>query len=132
MDNCVFCQRSKLNIIEENRLAVSFYDARPISEGHALVIPKRHIETFFDATPKEHEAITRLIFKTKGFLQQRYMPDGYNIGTNVGLAAGQTIFHFHIHIIPRYIGDVRDPRGGVRKVIPSCDKHPEYHSESLH
>ncbi len=132
MEGCIFCQQKNLTDIKENKLALAFYDSRPISEGHALVIPKRHVETYFDATLEEHAAITKLIFEVKDFLQAEYGPDGYNIGANVGLAAGQTVFHFHIHIIPRYSGDVADPRGGVRKVIPHRSSPPVHQSEALH
>ncbi|HSW35797.1 MAG TPA: HIT family protein [Candidatus Limnocylindrales bacterium] len=119
MEKCVFCQRNKLDLIAENELALAFYDSYPVSEGHALVIPKRHVETFFDASPEELSAVTHLIFEVKKHLQENYQPDGYNIGVNVGSTAGQTVFHFHFHVIPRYKGDVADPRGGVRKVIPN-------------
>lgn len=132
MDSCVFCRKNKLEIIKENGLALAFYDARPISEGHSLVIPKRHVETFFDANADEHAAMIRLIFELRKFLHERYRPDGFNIGSNVGLAAGQTVFHFHIHVIPRYSGDVPDPRGGVRKVIPRQEKPQELRPEALH
>ncbi len=118
MDNCVFCQHDKLNIIAENDLALAFYDGCPVNKGHVLVIPRRHVETYFDASIEEHAAITGLIHRVKEYLQQKYNPDGFNIGANVGAAAGQTVFHFHIHVIPRYKGDIPDPRGGVRKVLP--------------
>jgi len=118
VENCVFCQRDNLIIVAENKLAIAFYDGCPVNEGHILITPKRHVETYFDTSLEEHTAMVELIFKTKEYLQLKYEPDGFNIGSNVGLAAGQTVFHFHIHVIPRYSGDVPDPRGGVRKVIP--------------
>ncbi len=117
MPDCVFCQRENLAVVAENKQAMAFYDACPINQGHILVIPKRHVETYFDATAHEHAAIIDLIYRIKDYLQKKYNPDGYNIGANVGPAAGQTVFHFHIHVIPRYRGDVTDPRGGIRKVI---------------
>lgn len=123
MTDCVFCQRESLDITAENKLALAFYDACPASKGHILIIPKRHVSTFFDASPEEHNAIRELIFEMKEFLDKKYSPDAYNIGANVGYYAGQTVFHFHIHIIPRYKGDVKDPRGGVRKVIPTHSYH---------
>ncbi len=119
MTGCVFCHRESLAIIDENELALAFYDACPVSAGHTLVIPKRHVETYFDASPEEHAAISSLAGQVCRNLQKELNPDGFNIGANVGEAAGQTVFHFHIHIIPRYKGDVADPRGGVRKVIPT-------------
>ncbi len=118
MKECVFCNKDSLEIIAENELALAFYDACPASKGHTLVIPKRHVETYFDTSPEEHYAIIRLIFKVRLYLDKKYRPDAYNIGANVGREAGQTVFHFHIHIIPRYRGDVEDPRGGLRKIIP--------------
>ncbi|MBM4236079.1 MAG: HIT family protein [Firmicutes bacterium] len=119
MSDCIFCQRDRLEIIAENELALAFKDSCPVSEGHCLVIPKRHVATYFDAGPEEHSAISILIGEVSRILNRDLSPDGYNIGANVGEAAGQTVFHFHIHIIPRYRGDVADPRGGVRKVIPN-------------
>ena len=119
MSDCIFCQRNKLEIVAENELALAFKDSCPVSEGHCLVIPKRHVETYFDASPEEHAAIGSLVGQVSRLLQKDVSPDGYNIGANVGETAGQTVFHFHVHIIPRYQGDVADPRGGVRKVIPN-------------
>ncbi len=118
MKQCVFCQSGNLAVIAENELALAFYDGCPVSEGHTLIIPKRHVETYFEASFQEQAAITRLSYQVKDYLQAKYQPDGYNVGANIGLAAGQTVFHYHIHIIPRYKGDVANPRGGVRKVIP--------------
>ncbi len=119
MKDCVFCRRESMEIVAENELALAFYDACPVSKGHALIIPKRHVETYFEACPEEQAAISILAGEVKQLLDKLHKPDGYNIGANCGYAAGQTIFHYHIHIIPRYLGDVKDPRGGVRKVIPS-------------
>ncbi len=132
MDNCKFCNRENIEIIAENELAIAFFDACPVSEGHALVIPKRHVETYFEATPEEHGAISQLVGAVKDMLDEELNPDGYNIGSNVGPAAGQTIFHFHVHIIPRYRGDVEDPRGGVRKVIPNNHYPRQCCNGSLH
>ncbi len=117
MQDCVFCRPEHLTIIAENDLALAFYDGCPINEGHSLVIPRRHLETCFEASEEEHAAMIRLIYQARDYLQKKYNPDGYNIGANVGRAAGQTVFHYHIHIIPRYRGDVADPKGGIRKVI---------------
>ncbi len=131
MQDCVFCRQENITIIAENELALAFYDGCPINEGHTLVIPRRHVETYFEATPEEHAAMIGLVYKVKDYLQKKFNPDGYNIGSNVGSAAGQTVFHFHLHVIPRYRGDVADPKGGIRKVIshrksihgPSCGKN---------
>jgi diadenosine tetraphosphate (Ap4A) HIT family hydrolase len=90
-----------------------------VNEGHALVIPKRHVADFFELAASERNACFELVAEVKAKLETRFLPDGYNVGINVGAAAGQTIFHVHIHVIPRYTGDVASPRGGVRGVIPS-------------
>lgn len=119
MASCVFCMRVETEIVAENDLALAFYDKYPVNEGHVLVIPRRHVESFFEANLKELAAVHELLFQVKDKLEARLSPDGYNIGVNVGRAAGQTIFHLHVHIIPRYKGDVPDPRGGVRKIKPS-------------
>ena len=116
MNGCVFCRKPQSEIICENQLAKAFYDQYPVNQGHVLVTPKRHVETFFDATAEELSAINALIFQVKEILEDRYKPDGYNIGVNINHAGGQTIFHLHIHIIPRYSGDVENPRGGIRKI----------------
>jgi len=121
--DCVFCQHENLEIIAENELALAFPDICPVSKGHSLIIPKRHIEAYFEATPEEHAALSSLAGQVKLIIDRQFSPDGYNIGANVGQAAGQTVFHFHLHIIPRYRGDVADPRGGVRKVIPTYSCH---------
>lgn len=118
IEECVFCHPENLEIIAENHLALAFFDACPVSPGHSLVIPRRHVATYFEAGPEEHAAMAALLGETRLLLDSRYKPDGYNIGANVGPAAGQTVFHFHLHLIPRYRGDVPDPRGGVRKVLP--------------
>lgn len=120
MVNCVFCSNPGTEIIAENEWARAFYDLVPVNPGHTLIVPKRHVETFFEATFEELNAINQLLFVVKKILDEKFQPAGYNIGVNIGQAAGQTIFHLHYHIIPRYIGDVPDPRGGVRKVKRSC------------
>ncbi len=124
MKNCVFCQKPQSEIICENQLAKAFYDQYPVNQGHVLITPKRHVETFFDASPEELSAINDLIFNVKEILDQKYQPAGYNIGVNVNLAGGQTIFHLHFHVIPRYSGDVENPRGGIRKIKKSLVPYP--------
>ncbi len=114
---CPFCGDG-LNILRENELAYAIYDKYPVSRGHILIIPKRHVSSYFDTTPEERRAMEALLDECKTFLDETHSPDGYNIGINVGQAAGQTIFHVHLHLIPRYEGDLDDPRGGVRGVIP--------------
>jgi diadenosine tetraphosphate (Ap4A) HIT family hydrolase len=116
-NHCIFCDYLKnQKIIMENELAFAIYDTFPVNKGHVLVMPKRHFANFFDATTEEVSAFNDLLQKVKGLLDEELKPDGYNIGINIGEAAGQTIFHLHIHLIPRYNGDVENPRGGVRKI----------------
>lgn len=117
--NCLFCEfkDNKEKAVLENDLAFAIYDGFPVSKGHMLVIPKRHAETYFDLTKEELTAMQELAHKCKELLDNKYKPDGYNIGFNCGEAGGQTIFHCHMHIIPRYKGDIENPRGGVRKIL---------------
>ncbi|WP_232379686.1 HIT domain-containing protein [Polyangium fumosum] len=104
--------------IASNALAFAVPDLYPVSRGHTLVIPRRLVATWFDATPEEQRALFELVDDVKRKLDAELSPDGYNIGINAGEAAGQTVMHLHVHVIPRYRGDVDDPRGGVRHVIP--------------
>ncbi|MGG3802678.1 HIT family protein [Metabacillus fastidiosus] len=113
---CIFCNIKE--VILENNLAFAFYDKFPVNKGHLLIIPKRHVEEYFELTNEERTAIDVLLMEGKTLLDKTYEPDGYNIGINCGKAAGQTVFHVHVHLIPRYNGDMEDPRGGVRGVIP--------------
>lgn len=115
--NCVFCENPK--IILENELAFARWDEFPVNKGHVLFIPKRHVKDFFEATEEERIALFSLIDEMKKKIDEKYSPDGYNIGMNCGEPAGQTVMHLHIHLIPRYIGDIENPRGGVRGIIPS-------------
>jgi diadenosine tetraphosphate (Ap4A) HIT family hydrolase len=121
--NCVFCTIPADRIVISNDLAFAIYDGFPVSEGHLLIIPKRHFPDFFDATMEEKQALFEILNQAKQLVNERFHPDGYNIGVNVGETAGQTVMHLHIHLIPRYKGDVENPRGGVRGVIP---KRKEY------
>ena len=97
---------------------MAFYDGFPVSPGHALIIPRRHVASYFDLTRQEREAMTQMMLDVKLKLDERFHPDGYNVGINVGEYAGQSVFHCHMHLIPRYKGDVSNPKGGVRGVIP--------------
>ena len=118
-NNCPFCKaESERDIIASSSLSVAFFDGVPVSPGHALIIPKRHVASFFDLSKEEQLDLFNLADRVKRIVEERYHPDGYNIGINVGEAAGQSIFHVHMHLIPRYQGDVPNPRGGVRGVIP--------------
>ena len=115
---CPFCSPVADRVFYEGRRALGLWDAFAVSPGHALLIPRRHVATWFEATGDEKDALVEAIDIAKSAIEKRRAPDGYNIGINSGLAAGQTIFHLHVHLIPRYVGDVPDPRGGVRYVIP--------------
>ncbi|MCF6139812.1 HIT domain-containing protein [Flavobacterium sp. K77] len=106
-------------LIVETATVFSFYDKFPVSEGHALIVPKRLVSNYFDLTLKEQTACWIVVNKLKNILQEKFRPDGFNIGININEDAGQTISHCHIHIIPRYKNDVENPRGGIRGVIPS-------------
>ena len=119
--SCVFCDEfiPKKEKIFENDLAIAYYDGFPVSKGHILIISKNHKETFFDLTKEEQYAIIALLNKCKKHEDELYHPDGYNVGLNCGREAGQSVMHVHMHLIPRYKGDVENPRGGVRGVIPS-------------
>ena len=106
-------------LIVETATVFSFYDKFPVSKGHSLIVPKRLVSNYFDLTLKEQTACWIVANKVKNILQEKYNPDGFNVGININEDAGQTISHCHIHIIPRYKGDVENPRGGIRGVIPS-------------
>ena len=94
------------------------FDDFPVNPGHFEVIPKRHVPTIFDTTNEEKLAIFDLINEAKKLIDKKYKPDGYNIGINNGESAGQTVMHLHVHLIPRFKGDVENPRGGIRGIIP--------------
>lgn len=104
--------------IDSNEDAYAIFDRYPVTEGHALIVSKREIPTWFDAGEDEQRAIMSLLGKMKAYLNEKFNPDGFNVGINNGEAAGQTVPHLHVHLIPRYEGDMDDPRGGVRHVIP--------------
>ena len=104
--------------IIENENAFAIYDGFPVSKGHVLVIPKRVVAEIFDLNDEEYSSCFNLVKDVKKILEEEFKPDGFNIGINNGEKAGQTIFHAHIHVIPRYSGDVDNPRGGIRHVIP--------------
>jgi diadenosine tetraphosphate (Ap4A) HIT family hydrolase len=106
-------------VISENALAFAVRDLEPASPGHTLVIPKRHCTSFFDLSNEEIVACYELLRRERETIRREHRPDGFNVGVNEGAAAGQSVAHVHLHLIPRYVGDHPDPRGGVRHVIPT-------------
>ncbi len=115
---CPFCALPAGRIIHARESAVVIRDGFPVSPGHSLVIPKRHVSSFFEVTDDERNDLLSLLAEARDDLERQFRPAGYNIGINDGAAAGQTVPHLHIHLIPRYAGDRGDPRGGVRWVLP--------------
>ena len=118
---CLFCDYnnpSNHTLILDNEIAYARWDNFPVSDGHAEIIPKRHVESFFKLTEDEIIAIYGLSKQVREIVDERYHPNAYNLGVNDGEAAGRTVHHCHLHLIPRYIGDVANPRGGIRHIIP--------------
>ena len=111
-------QRPPDRILRSNDHAIALRDAYPISPGHTLIVPRRHVGSFFEATADERTALLALLDEAKHGLDIEFAPASYNIGINDGPAAGQTVAHLHVHLIPRYDGDCADPRGGVRWIVP--------------
>ena len=121
---CIFCNEKKNNIVDENDHAYASYDPYPVSKKHCLIVPKRHVKNYFDLSEKEILACSQLIKSMKIKIEEKDKSvKGFNIGTNCGKAAGQSIMHCHIHLIPRREGDVENPQGGVRSVIPLKQYH---------
>lgn len=116
---CPFCTLPSDRFVLENESALAIRDGFPVSAGHTLIIPKRHIASFFEVTDAERTDLMSMLAAARDDLEREFHPSGYNIGINDGAAAGQTVPHLHIHLIPRYEGDHDDPRGGVRWVIPA-------------
>lgn len=114
---CPFCFLDPARILAEDGLTVIYKDGFPVSPGHTVIIPRRHFATLFEASAAEQAALLAALTKAKVILDELHKPDGYNIGINHGQAGGQSVPHLHIHVIPRYLGDRDDPRGGVRWVL---------------
>ena len=121
--SCPFCSLPPERIIDSNELALVIRDGFPVSKGHTLIIPKRHVKSLFELGGDEREDLFKALSRAKGLLESEMKPDGFNIGINEGIAAGQTVFHLHVHLIPRYQGDSEDPRGGVRWIFPGKAKY---------
>lgn len=124
-NDCIFCNLEPNRVISESEYTVTIRDGFPVSQGHTLIIPKRHVQSFFELQAIEKAAIFQALDEAKEALDREFSPDGYNIGINDGEAAGQTVMHLHVHLIPRYKGDTEDPRGGVRHVFPEKGKYWE-------
>ena len=119
MTDCPFCQRiSSGDVTDANAHAVAFADGYPVAAGHTLVVPRRHVASVFDLAAEEYAALWALVAQVRARLAASTGADGFTIGVNDGAAAGQTVGHAHVHVIPRRAGDVGDPRGGVRWVLP--------------
>jgi diadenosine tetraphosphate (Ap4A) HIT family hydrolase len=114
-EKCELCGRE--SVLSENELAYVRPDSHSLSRGHVLVVPKRHVADFFEMTTDEQLAVVELLRQARQLIQAKHSPDGYNIGVNIGEAAGQSRMHVHVHLIPRYLGDVVNPKGGVRCVL---------------
>jgi diadenosine tetraphosphate (Ap4A) HIT family hydrolase len=120
---CPFCSLPPERVLASNALAFVIRDGYPVSPGHTLIIPRRHVGSFFEISEEERAAMLALLDGQKRALDAEYSPAGYNVGINDGAAAGQTVPHLHIHVIPRFAGDLPDPRGGVRWVMPHKAKY---------
>ena len=118
---CIFCLLDR-PVLAESDLARAFADAYPVSPGHTLIVPKRHVRTIFDTSAEEYAACFALLREVRDLLQARHQPQGFNFGANCEVAGGQSVWHAHLHLIPRYTGDTADPLGGVRNVIPRKHK----------
>jgi diadenosine tetraphosphate (Ap4A) HIT family hydrolase len=116
--SCPFCSLPSDRVLHERPSAFAIRDGFPVSPGHTLIIPRRHVRSFFEVTDAERADLMALLAAARADLDREFRPAGYNIGINDGAAAGQTVPHLHIHLIPRYAGDRDDPRGGVRWVLP--------------
>jgi diadenosine tetraphosphate (Ap4A) HIT family hydrolase len=116
-ERCIFCEPTR-EILAQNERAIAVLDSFPVSPGHALILPRRHVVTIWDLEPDEYAGCFALARDLRPVLEARFHPDGFNVGANCGEAAGQSVWHAHIHVIPRYKGDTPNPRGGVRHVIP--------------
>lgn len=125
MNPCPFCDIDPNRFIADSAVAIALRDSFPLTEGHTLVVPRRHVSSIFDLNTRDQAALWVLVGRVRETLLQQFAADGINIGVNDGFAAGQTVEHAHIHLIPRRKGDVEDPRGGVRNIIPGKARYWE-------
>lgn len=122
-DRCPFCDLSNRQVLYRNNFAFAIRDAYPVSVGHALVIPDRHVADLFELPDHEIRAVFEAVREAKTLLTTEFSPTAFNVGINIGRDAGQTVMHAHVHVIPRYAGDVDDPTGGIRNVIPGKGRY---------
>ena len=120
---CPFCGPPRDQILAECGEAMALWDTHPVSPGHVLIVPRRHVGSWFESTAREREAMLHLADEAHRLVGKQHSPDAFNLGINDGAAAGQSVPHLHLHLIPRYRGDVPDPRGGVRWIIPNRAKY---------
>ncbi len=118
-NKCPFCTIEDGFVVLMTETAFAIKDGYPVSKGHTLVVPRKHVANLFELARHEQLALWDLVERVRERLVEEHQPDGFNIGLNDGLAAGQTVPHVHVHVIPRYNGDVPDPRGGIRWVVPA-------------
>ena len=112
---CALC--TPTDLLLENAQAYAQFERDSLSRGHVIVVPRRHVADFFQMSTGEHDAVSQLLREAHAYITKRFSPDGFNMGVNIGRAAGQTRMHVHVHLIPRYAGDVADPKGGIRAVL---------------
>ena len=126
-ESCIFCemaqQQRDVEIVAQYKHCFVIKDRYPVSPGHLLIIPYQHTDNWFTAPIEVRNEVIEILDQSKNFLDEKYHPGGYNIGMNCGETAGQTVMHLHVHLIPRFKGDMEDPRGGIRGVIPSKQKY---------
>lgn len=124
-ENCPFCFPPSSRVFYKTQLVVGLWDSYPVSPGHALLVPRRHVPDWFEASEEECRELMEGVQAARAAILEKHQPQGFNLGINMGEAAGQTVFHLHVHLIPRYSGDVEDPRGGIRRVIPGKARYWE-------
>ncbi|RFF29396.1 HIT family protein [Wenzhouxiangella sediminis] len=124
-EDCPFCDPDPEQVLYDNEHLLALWDRYPVSPGHALLVPRRHVAGWFEASPAEQLALVAALPVVREKIERMHQPSGWNIGINVGRSAGQTVFHLHVHLIPRYDGDQEDPRGGVRHVVPEKARYWE-------
>ena len=125
---CVFCNMASKHVIAEGPSAIAIRDAFPVAQGHTLVVPRQHVASIFHLPGSDQAELWKLVAQVRATLADELSPNAFNIGINDGEAAGQTVPHAHIHIIPRFRGDVSDPRGGIRWIIPEKAVYWEHRS----